>query len=293
MDAIDAVAVRVSFGRGVIGLTGACHGRVTLAGLVGERAAAGWQPVTEGESGAEVFRAPGGAEYAKCVPREHVEALEQERDRVAWGSGHGVPGPRVLDWTADETGACLLTSAVAGVPADKVDEDELTEAWPSIAEAIRTLHEMPAGDCPFGRELSAMLALADDVVGRGAVNPDFLRPEQRNVAPERLLASLRAEEPERAAQEAAGTVVCHGDLCLPNIVLDQETMRFTGFVDLGRLGRADRHADLALVLANARETWHDEERARRADELFEKHYGLPLDAGRLAFYLTLDPLTWG
>ncbi|PWV79958.1 streptomycin 3-kinase [Prauserella marina] len=293
MDAIDAVAVRVSFGEELIGLTGACHGRATLAGLVGERAAAGWQPVTEGESGAEVFRAPGGTEYAKCVKREHVAALEQERDRVAWLSRHGVPGPSVLDWTADETGACLLTSAVAGVPADKADDGELRRAWPSIAEATRALHELPAGDCPFGRELSAMLALADDVVGRGAVDPDFLQPDQRDVAPERQLASLRAQEAKRAAQEAADIVVCHGDLCLPNIMLDPETMRFTGFVDLGRLGRADRHADLALVLANARETWPDEERARHADEQFAKYYGLPLDAERLRFYLMLDPLTWG
>lgn len=67
----------------------------------------------------------------------------------------------------------------------------------------------------------------------------------------------------------------------------------SGFIDLGRLGAADRHADLALLLANARETWGDEERARGADAAFAERYGMPLDQERLRFYLYLDPLTWG
>ncbi len=67
----------------------------------------------------------------------------------------------------------------------------------------------------------------------------------------------------------------------------------SGFIDLGRLGSADRHADLALLLANARETWPNEERARAADMAFAERYGIALDHDRLRFRLHLDPLTWG
>ena len=88
-------------------------------------------------------------------------------------------------------------------------------------------------------------------------------------------------------------VVCHGDLCLPNIVLDPRTLDVSGFIDLGRLGLADRYADLSLLLANARETWTDEKEARAADTAFAERYGITLDHDRLRFYLHLDPLTWG
>jgi streptomycin 3"-kinase len=50
---------------------------------------------------------------------------------------------------------------------------------------------------------------------------------------------------------------------------------------------------LALLLANARETWQDEEQALAADAAFEERYGIALDHDRLTFYLHLDPLTWG
>ncbi|GHF76455.1 hypothetical protein GCM10018790_63080 [Kitasatospora xanthocidica] len=88
-------------------------------------------------------------------------------------------------------------------------------------------------------------------------------------------------------------VVCRGDLCLPNIMLDPQALDVSGFIDLGRLGRADRYADLALLLADARETWTDEEQAQAADVAFAKRYGITLDHQRLRFYLHLDPLTWG
>jgi len=39
----------------------------------------------------------------------------------------------------------------------------------------------------------------------------------------------------------------HGDWYLPTVVLDPETVRVTGLVDTGRVGRADRCTDLALM----------------------------------------------
>ncbi|MEU6721909.1 APH(3'') family aminoglycoside O-phosphotransferase [Nonomuraea sp. NPDC046802] len=252
-----------------------------------------WEPVTTGESGAAVFRSGDGSRYAKCVPAGHVAALEAERDRVEWLSAQGVPGPRVLDWRAGDAGACLVTSAVEGVPADRVSAAELEAAWEPIADAVRRLHDLPARQCPFTRDLAQMLALARDVVARGAVNPDFLPEEQQGTPADELLARLAPQVGQRLAQEAAQAVVCHGDLCLPNIILDPETLTVAGFIDLGRLGRADPYADLALLFANSRETWAGEHQASRADEAFAKRYGIVLDRDRERFYLHLDPLTWG
>jgi streptomycin 3"-kinase len=252
-----------------------------------------WSPVTTGESGATVFRDEDATRYAKCVPAAEAAVLKAEHDRVEWLADQDVPGPRVLDWRSGEAGALLATSAVPGVPADRLSAADLRAAWEHIADTVRGLHELPAHRCPFDRGLDTMVALARDVVGRNAVNPEFLPVEQQHTPPDELLARLEPEVARMRAQEAADTVVCHGDLCLPNIVVDPETRKVAGFIDLGRLGTADRYADLALLLANARETWEDEEQALAGDTQFADWYGLVLDRDRLNFYLHLDPLTWG
>lgn len=92
----------------------------------------------------------------------------------------------------------------------------------------------------------------------------------------------------RRAEERADAVVCHGDLCLPNIIVDGAEV--AGFVDLGRLGVADPHADLSLLLESTRQSFPDiaEETRAVADERYPRH----IDDARLEFYLRLDPLTW-
>lgn len=252
----------------------------------------GWAPVTAGESGAAVFRSADATRYAKCVPAADAAGLKAECDRVEWLSGQGVPGPRVVDWRSGDAGACLVTTAVSGVPADQVSAGELRVAWERIADAVRRLHGAPVAQCPFRRDLDAMVAVARDVVSRGAVDPEFLPVEQQRTPAVELLDRLTGQVARRREQEAADTVVCHGDLCLPNIILDPRSWDVSGFVDLGRLGLADRYADLALLLANARETWTDEGRARAADAAFAERYDIALDHDRLRFYLHLDPLTW-
>jgi streptomycin 3"-kinase len=248
-----------------------------------------WEPVTAGESGALVYRSPDHSRYAKTGG----DGLENERDRIEWLSAQGVPGPAILEWATGPDGPVLVTSAVEGIAADQLNADDLDRAWPAIAEAVRRLHAIPTADCPFTRDLATTMALARDVVARDAVNPDFLPDQDREVPAAELLARVIAHLPERLAQEPGDQAVCHGDLCLPNILIVPEDSSVAGFIDLGRLGLADRHADLALLFANSRETWPEGTRAGTAHARFLNIYGIPADADRLEFYLQLDPLTWG
>lgn len=252
-----------------------------------------WAPVAGGESGAGVFRSADGLRYAKCVVDQDVPELEGERERLVWAAAHDIPCAPVLDWHAGAGIACLVTGTVPGVTADALSAGELGRAWASIADAVRRLHETPVADCPFDRGVARMFARAQDVVARDAVQPEFLPEEQVGTPLAVLLARLAARMDTRLAEERANSVVCHGDLCLPNIVVDPATRTVTGFLDLGRLGTADPHADIALLLANSRETWPDEPTAAKADRDFAHRYGHALDAERLRFYLHLDPLTWG
>src|SRR3954471_16633956 len=80
----------------------------------------GWEPVTTGESGAVILRSADGSRYAKFVTAEQQAVLQAERDRINWLAGHDIPTAQVIDWSTSSEWACLLTSAVPGVPADRL-----------------------------------------------------------------------------------------------------------------------------------------------------------------------------
>lgn len=239
-------------------------------------------PVEVGESDTTVHRR--GDVFAKCCAAPGVAELAAERDRIHWLSGTGLPGATVVDWSESAEGACLLTSAVPGVPGDLLPVDSHEQAMRSLGRVLRVLHSLP--DCPFERPLAEVVAAAADVVRRGAVNPAFLTDEWRKVAPAELLAEVVAES--TYVEKVLEPVVCHGDACLPNIFFDPDTLEVTGLIDLGRLGIADRYADLALTTIQL----HDEWSADPAP--FLEAYGVPdPDPRRLHFFRLLDPLTWG
>ncbi|HEY7816158.1 MAG TPA: phosphotransferase, partial [Nakamurella sp.] len=81
-------------------------------------------------------------------------------------------------------------------------------------------------------------------------------------------------------------VVCHGDLCLPNVLADAHTGRITGVIDLGRLGVADRHQDLALATRSLGPA--NPQFGPDAAQVFLTAYGLPVEPALLAFYRLLD-----
>ena len=256
--------------------------------------ASGWMPVHEGESGDRIYRSVDGRRYAKLATGPRASDLAGERDRLEWVAGKGMACPALLDWRENERGACLVMSALPGVPAASLSGADLLEAWPSMADHLAALHALPIDNCPFGRELATMFARARDVVSRNAVNQDFL-PDEDKARPARdLLARVEAEMPLRLAQEREDCVVCHGDPCLPNFVVDPQTLCCTGLIDLGRVGTADRYADLSLMLANAEESWTADGQAEKAADMLFAALGIEApDRERLAFYLRLDPLTWG
>ncbi|MFK0166664.1 APH(3'') family aminoglycoside O-phosphotransferase [Rhizobium sp. NPDC090279] len=253
-----------------------------------------WTRVKTGESGDFVFRREDGHAYAKIAASARSADLAGERDRLLWLKGRGIAVPEVIDWREAEEGACLVMTAISGIPAAELDGDALLKAWPSMVRQLKSLHGQPIGQCPFDRSLSLMFARAVDVVSRDAVNPDFLPPEDWNKPARELLDRVERDLPIRLAREATDKVLCHGDACMPNFMVDPHSLECTGLIDLGRVGKADRYVDLSLMIANAEESWATPVQAQRAFSiLFETLEIVEPDRERLAFYLRLDPLTWG
>lgn len=252
-----------------------------------------WLPVRSGESGDSVFRREDGQAYAKIAPAARRNELAAERDRLTWLKGRGVACPEVINWQEEEEGACLVMTAIPGMSAVEISGADLLEAWPSMAQQLGAVHGLSVDQCPFERKLSEMFGRAVDVVSRNAVNPDFLPDEDRNTPQAELLAQVERDLSVRLDQESTDMVVCHGDPCMPNFMVDPKTLQCTGLIDLGRLGKADRYADLALMIANAEENWTTPVEAERALAVLFNVLGIEaLDRERLAFYLRLDPLTW-
>ncbi len=254
----------------------------------------GWTGVKAGESGDLVYRREDGLAYAKIASSARSADPAGERDRLLWLQGKGIAVPGVIDWWEAEEGPYLIMTAIPGVPAAELDGDALLKVWPSMARQLKSLHELPADRCPFDRSLSLMFAKAEDVVSRDAVNPDFLLPEDQDRSARELLDRVERDLPLRLHQEVVDRVLCHGDACMPNFVVDPHSLQCAGLIDLGRVGKADRYVDLSLMIANAEESWMTPEQRERAFSiLFETLEIAEPDRERLAFYLRLDPLTWG
>jgi aminoglycoside 3'-phosphotransferase-2 len=146
-----------------------------------------------------------------------------------------------------------------------------------IAKVLRTLHAIDASTCPFDERLDVKIARAADNVQLGRIEEEHFDEENLGRSASDLFSDMMARRPGHE-----DLVVTHGDACFPNFMLDGST--FTGFVDCGRMGVADRYQDLALICRSI----EYELGARWVDEFF-RYYGLEtVDNARLGFYRLLD-----
>jgi kanamycin kinase/aminoglycoside 3'-phosphotransferase-2 len=245
-----------------------------------------WIPVTEGHSGAGVWRLEGRPTYyVKIAERSaHPDSgfdLVAETERLRWLAGRGLPVPEVVD----SGPTWLVTTAVPGRPASAAwPAERLAGVVDALADITRTLHQLPVANCPFDRSLAVTMPHARQAAVEGLIDLADLDQERRGWDAGRLLSTLEATRP--AVEEV---VVCHGDLCLPNVLLDPETLRITGLIDLGRLGIADRYADLALATRSLRaDDLNPQFRPEHADRFLARYGESPVDAQRLEFYRLLD-----
>lgn len=191
-------------------------------------------PVWRNELGGLTFRL-GTSRYVKWVAHGTPELdLPAEADRLAWAAPF-TPVPRVLEQGADDDGRWLVTAALRGRSA--VEHDDPRRAAAAVGLGLRHLHDaLPVARCPFTWSAAERLARARDRLATGRGGP--WAPEHRDLPDP--LAVLRDPPPVERP------VVCHGDACMPNTLVDDDG-GWLGHVDLGSLGVADPWADLAVA----------------------------------------------
>nr|WP_274636905.1 aminoglycoside 3'-phosphotransferase [Microbacterium bovistercoris] len=213
-------------------------------------------PVWQNQLGGLTFRTDDGR-YIKWGRHDPEGDAAAQAQRLRWAAAY-TRVPEVLAVGADGEHEWLVTAAIEGRSA--IDPRWIADpatAVRAVGEGLRRLHEaLPVQECPFDWGVPQRIANA---AGRGIRVPH----------------ALRTPPPIDAL------VVCHGDACCPNTLLDAAG-RPIAHVDLGAMGVADRWADIAVAAMstewNYGPGWQD--------ALIEA-YGVAPDQDRLAYYRSL------
>jgi kanamycin kinase/streptomycin 3"-kinase/aminoglycoside 3'-phosphotransferase-2 len=249
---------------------------------------ASWEQVTTGMSGAVVRRSPDGSAYAKSGRGPSRDDVIDERDRLEWLAGTDLPAAEVLDWEDDGETATVTVRALPGVPMSELPATSTAGAVRSLGLFLRRLHASPRENCPFERWLAVTVPLARLRVDHDLVDESDFDEERSGRSASALLDELLELRPRAEELEVGDLVVCHGDACLPNFLVDPESHEVTGMVDVHRLGVADRHLDLALATRSMANTTLNPAFGPDAADALLAAYGGPADPWRLDFYRLLD-----
>ena len=234
------------------------------------------------EAGGLTFAAGEGAgqRFIKWSPADSGLDLAAEAERMAWaGRYHPVPEP--LACGHDDAGSWLVTAALPGDRATSARwKADPATAVTAIGEGLRALHEaLPAERCPFSWSAAERLADARRQAAAGRLEPAAWHPCHR------VLTADSALERAAAIPPPDKLVVCQGDACAPNTLLAADG-RWSGHVDLGLLGVADRWADVAVA------TWSAEWNYGPGWEpLLLDAYGIRPDPERTRYYRLLWDLS--
>ena len=218
--------------------------------------------------------------FVKLVETGHTPALSGEAERTRWAYPY-LPVPAVVGVGTDGSTDWMVTNALPGRDATHPElMDDPAALTRILARGLRAFHDAaPVDGCPFDFRIETALHHVRTRLGSGLIDRqrDF-HEEFSHLTPNEAVRLLDATRPD-----SEDLVVCHGDYCLPNVLIDGG--RAAGFVDLGELGVADRWWDLAVATWSL--TWN---LGPGFEELFLAEYGATLDPERVRFYRLLYDL---
>jgi aminoglycoside 3'-phosphotransferase-2 len=239
-----------------------------------------WRQDALGRSSAHVFRleADGRAPvYLKTEPVDPLGELAGEVARLQWLASQGLACPEVIAHEKDDEREWLLMSALPGSDLVSAEGLQPLERVRLLADALRRLHATDIAACPFDHRLQNRIGEAKARLFAGRVDEDDFDEARLGRRAEDLFHELVETRPSTEV-----LVVTHGDACLPNFMADGA--KFSGYIDCGRLGIADRHQDIALARGSIEHNFGEELVAE-----FLKAYGDFQPQGeKMAYYRLLD-----
>ncbi len=221
----------------------------------------------------------GTVRFAKVDTEGRYPTLRGESERMIWAAPY-LPVPTVVALERSDTAAVLVTEALPGRDGTHPDwRGDLPGLVRALGRGLRDFHEAVGEEwCPFRFDTERALEHVRRRVEVDDVDPAGFHEEHAHLSPAAALAELEATAPL-----GEDLVVCHGDYCPPNMLL--EGGRVTGYVDLGELGAADRWWDIAVGAWSVGWNFGDS-----LEPLFYESYGITPDPVRIRFYRLLYDL---
>ena len=145
---------------------------------------------------------------------------------------------------------------------------------------LKRLHSIPIHCCPFDSRNDAKIIAATNRVQNNLVDESDFDEERRGWSAREVMEKVLCV----VQQQTEDLVFCHGDYCLPNLIL-KPGYEFSGFIDLSRAGISDRYQDLALAWRSVRHNFGE-----GYDDLLFEEYGVEKDFKKIEFYCLLDEL---
>lgn len=222
--------------------------------------------------------------------RNDSQSVENEKLMMRWLENK-ISVPELIFDCSERGMNYLLMSRVTGkMSCDDEFMNDPVFLISVLADSMKNLWNVNIYDCPVVNDLNSVLAEAKFRVEHGLVDVDDAEPETFGKSgfkdPEELLFWLHDNKPDE------DFVLSHGDFCLPNVFIDEG--RFSGFVDIGRMGASDRYKDIALCCRSLRHNFAGVYGGRTYEGYDEKRFfdalGIDPDFDKIRYYILLDEL---
>jgi kanamycin kinase len=222
----------------------------------------------------------GAVRFAKvATDGQRYPTLRGEAERIVWAAPY-LPVPRVVALEDLGSTTILLTEALPGLDGTQAAwRSDLPGLVRALGHGLRAFHDAVGEEwCPFRFDLARALAHVEERLRAGAIRDTGFHEEHAHLTPAEALTQL-----ESTAPDDEDLVVCHGDFCPPNALLQEGTV--TGYVDLAELGAADRWWDVAVGAWSV--GWNF---GQELEPLFYESYGVAPDPARIRFFRLLYDL---
>ena len=216
--------------------------------------------------------------FLKIAP---LGELTSEYEKLIWLAGK-IKVPEVILYEINDDVEYLITSAVVGemICSDfYLKDDNWKLGIPLIIEAFKELYKIDINDCPFNVSLDYKLTLIKNnidnkLLALNNISEEVLDKFKTLDNIYRYLINNRFDE------ELCFT---HGDVSLPNLFVDNG--KFSGFIDVGECGIADKWFDLAIAVKTIKRNYGED----AVNILFEQ-LGIIKDENKINYYILMMEL---
>ena len=245
---------------------------------------------TVGCSSSDVYRCEYNDKVKYLKISDNPNQLSRERDLLLWMKGK-LSVPEVLYYNEYEGHAYLLMTKMNGFMScdcksdsqNKLDRvhEPIEKMIELLANGLHMLQSVDISECPFENTLDYKLKEALYNINHNLVNIEDFEESNDFNSPLELYQWLLDNRPD---EELCFT---HGDLCLPNIFIDDNAI--TGFIDVGCGGIADKWQDIALCVRSLGYNLRHTNSTSYIDLLFF-HLGIQPNEEKIRYYILLDEL---